>query len=89
MTFASAYRLVWDLAPGAPSNLPAAASSWEAYGSMVYFSFVTLTSVGYGDIVPVHLAARALSNLEAIVGQRYLATLLARLVTLELDQRPR
>lgn len=55
---------------------------------MVYFSFVTLTSVGYGDIVPVNPIARALSNLEAIPGPLYLATLLARLVTLELDQRP-
>jgi hypothetical protein len=35
-----------------------------------YFSFVTLTSVGYGDVVPVHPCARSLANVEAIIGQR-------------------
>jgi hypothetical protein len=52
--------------------------------SVYYLSFVTLTSTGYGDIVPVHPVARSLCNIESIVGQLYPATLLARLVTLEL-----
>ena len=52
--------------------------------SLFYFSFVTLTSTGYGDIVPVHPLARSLCNLECIIGQLYPATILARLVTLEL-----
>jgi Ion channel len=56
-------------------------------GNLIYFSFVTLTSVGYGDIVPVHPYARGLANVEAIIGQLYPATLLARLVTLELERR--
>jgi hypothetical protein len=51
---------------------------------LFYLSFVTLTSTGYGDIVPVHPVARSLCNIEAIVGQLYPATLLARLVTLDL-----
>ena len=55
--------------------------------NLIYFSFVTLTSVGYGDIVPVHPFARGLANVEAIIGQLYPATLLARLVTLELEHR--
>jgi hypothetical protein len=55
--------------------------------SLVYFSFVTLTSTGYGDIVPVHPIARSLCNMETIIGQLYPATLLARLVTLELAHR--
>ena len=54
-----------------------------------YFSFVTLTSVGYGDVVPVHRCARSLANVEAIIGQLYPATLLARLVTLEIADRRR
>jgi len=54
---------------------------------LVYFSFVTLTSTGYGDIVPVNPIARSLCNVEAIIGQLYPATLLARLVTLELANR--
>ena len=52
--------------------------------SLFYFSFVTLTSTGYGDIVPMHPLARSLCNLECIIGQLYPATILARLVTLEL-----
>jgi hypothetical protein len=51
---------------------------------LFYLSFVTLTTTGYGDIVPLHPLARSLCNVEAIVGQLYPATLLARLVTLEL-----
>ena len=54
--------------------------------TVFYLSFVTLTSTGYGDIVPVHPIARSLSNIESIVGQLYPATLLARLVTLEIRQ---
>jgi hypothetical protein len=53
-------------------------------GSILYLSFVTLTSTGYGDIVPVHPLARSVCNLESVIGQLFPATLLARLVTLEL-----
>jgi hypothetical protein len=49
----------------------------------VYFSFVTLTTAGYGDITPVARAARSLSNLEALIGQLYPAIVLARLVSLQ------
>src|SRR3954452_10665702 len=52
--------------------------------ALFYLSFVTLTSTGYGDIIPVHPLARSLCNIESIVGQLYPATLLARLVTLEM-----
>ena len=54
---------------------------------MIYFSFVTLTTVGYGDIVPIHPVARSLCNLELIIGQLYPATLLARMVSLEIEAR--
>ena len=52
--------------------------------ALFYMSFVTLTSTGYGDIIPVHPLARSLCNIESVVGQLYPATLLARLVTLEM-----
>jgi len=45
--------------------------------ALFYMSFVTLTSTGYGDIVPLH---RSLCNIETVIGQLYPATLLARLV---------
>ena len=55
--------------------------------SVSYLSFVTLTSTGFGDIVPVHPIARSLCNIGRIIGQLYPATLLARLVTLEMRER--
>jgi hypothetical protein len=54
---------------------------------MVYFSLSTLTTTGYGDIVPVHPLARSLANLESLLGQLFPAIFLARLVTLEVADR--
>jgi hypothetical protein len=48
----------------------------------LYFSLVTLSTVGYGDIIPLTASARGLAALEGIVGQFYLAVLIARLVGL-------
>jgi hypothetical protein len=45
-----------------------------------YFSFMTLTTVGYGDIVPAKAAARGLAIVESIVGQFYIAVLIAELI---------
>jgi hypothetical protein len=47
---------------------------------MLYFSFATLTTVGYGDILPAHPIARILAMMETIVGQFYMAVLVATLV---------
>ena len=47
---------------------------------MIYFSFITLTTLGYGDITPVSRMAKNLALLEAVWGQTYLAVLVARLV---------
>jgi hypothetical protein len=86
--FVGLYGLTDLLDPGAISGLTEA--QYSRFGSdLIYFSFVTLTSTGYGDILPVHPLARSLSNCEAIIGQLYPATLLARLVTLELESRRR
>jgi hypothetical protein len=69
-----------------PESLKGVAFKDDAHlaNELFYLSFVTLTSTGFGDIVPVHPLARSLCNIEGIVGQLYPATLLARLVTLEL-----
>jgi hypothetical protein len=47
---------------------------------MAYFSLITITTVGYGDITPQSELARSLANLEAIIGQVYLTVLVARLI---------
>ena len=80
--FASIYSLIAKVnGDFFAQNLAATASR------TLYFSFTTLTTVGYGDITPLHPLARNLANLEAIIGQLYPATLLARLVSLEIEHR--
>lgn len=54
---------------------------------VVYFSFVTLTTVGYGDMAPSAPTIRSLAVLEALIGQIYLTVTLARLVSMELAER--
>ena len=87
LVFVSFYCFVALRAPNAFTGLPPLHDDLAVAANLIYFSFVTLTSVGYGDIVPLHPFARGLANVEAIIGQLYPATLLARLVTLELEQR--
>ena len=55
----------------------------------LYFSFTSLTTMGYGDITPVHPLARSLANLEALIGQLYPAILIARLVSMEIESSAR
>jgi len=81
--WAEAYELVALWHPGAFTG------TVHGSGSLpwTYYSFVTLTTMGYGDIMPVHPLARAIAVLEALTGQLYLAIMLARLVSLELQSR--
>jgi hypothetical protein len=86
---AAVYRVIWDFDPAAFGGIAPGATPGQATGILVYFSFVTLTTTGYGDIFPVNAFARGIVNLEGIIGQLYPATLLARFVTLELEARRR
>jgi voltage-gated potassium channel Kch len=87
LAFANAYELIERLRPGAFHLPHAPASSAELTTALAYFSFVTLTTVGYGDTLPVHPAARSAAVLEALVGQLFPAILIARLVAMELASR--
>ena len=87
--FAAAYSLVWELNPGAFANLVPRMGDPEEVATMLYFSFTTLTTTGYGDIVPIDPFARSLANLESVIGSFYLAITVARLVTMELADRHR
>jgi hypothetical protein len=85
--FAAAYGLIWELSPGAFANLVVQGGGPEEIGSMLYFSFTTLTTTGYGDIVAVDPFARSLANFESVLGQFFIAITVARLVTMELADR--
>jgi hypothetical protein len=88
LAFVSLFMLVGLLVPNAFNGL-VFEDNEKLASNLIYFSFVTLTSTGYGDIYPVHPIARSLCNLETIIGQLYPATLLARLVSLEIAGRRR
>lgn len=89
MTWAFAYQLFVEQAPDAihfEAPLAYAAASREP-NDLIYFSFVTLTTVGYGDVRPVHPAVRSLAVAEALVGQLYLAILIASLVGMAIQAK--
>lgn len=80
------YTMLELLKPGSIS-IPAGVSEFGADGTpltvwSVYFSFVTLTTLGYGDVTPVTIGAGMIASAEAVVGQLYIAVLIARLVGL-------
>jgi Ion channel len=79
LIFAFLYRVALLLDPHAfGSNVPV---TTEAASQCVYFSFVSLTTTGYGDITPLNPLVRSAANLESVIGTLFPATLLARLVT--------
>jgi hypothetical protein len=81
--FANAYELVELLRPGSFGGATVA----RGWGGFLYFSQVTLFTVGYGDITPVAAGVRSLAMLEGMIGQLFPAILLARLVALEIEDR--
>ena len=79
-TFAIAYHAINDNAAAA-FNLPYGDAGFD-FADALFFSFVTLTTLGYGDIHPVVPLARSLAMLEAIGGVLYLAIIISRFVSL-------
>jgi len=87
-TWAFAYQLLVQNVPGAIQFEPPMANMILRQPShLIYLSFITLTTVGYGDVHPVHPAARSLAVAEALVGQLYLAILIGALVGMALKAR--
>jgi hypothetical protein len=88
LCFSLAYDLIEYVHPGS-FTLPLGGTQGmqTRSASFLYFSVVTLTTVGFGDIAAVHPVARSLVMVEALVGTLYPAILLARLVTLQLEMR--
>ena len=79
------YLMVSELVPGSFNGL--ASSTWdETFPELVYFSFTTITTLGYGDISPSAPLTRFLALAEAIVGQFYIAVLVASLVGIRISR---
>ncbi len=84
LAFGHLYVIVETLYPGSfggidPARFRAGSAEWGRF-QLTYFSFATLTTVGYGDITPARDGARGLVMVEAIMGQFYLAALVAELI---------
>jgi voltage-gated potassium channel Kch len=91
MAWMVAYLLVDEFSHGTAfaftSGGPDSAHVMSGF-TAIYFSFITLTTVGYGDIVPVSTVARMLTSTEAMTGTLFMAVLIARLVSLYSTQPP-
>lgn len=77
--FAEFYQLLHGYDPSSFSGVEQQqghALSWR----FLYFSFVTLTTLGYGDVLPLNIYAQTLTVMETVIGQFYLAILVAALV---------
>jgi hypothetical protein len=81
--WASIFTVIEIIHPGSFKMPENSASEMSHF---IYYSFVTLTTLGYGDITPVSSTARSFSILEAIFGQLYIAILVSRLVGVNISQ---
>ena len=80
LLFAFLYALLASMIPNAfNGNIGSGGDDMQAF---VYFSIVTLTTLGYGDITPNVAQAMTLAYIEALIGQLYVAILIARLVSM-------
>jgi len=78
IAFGFLYSFIEIIHPGAITyNKPESA---DISGDMIYFSFVTLTTVGFGDILPVYKIAKVIVMIESVLGVLYIAIMIGRLV---------
>ena len=88
LAFGVIFRLIETLAPSSCRGIDPGETADQLAADLLYFSIITLSTTGFGDIVPVHRMARSMASLEAIAGQLYIATVLARLITLQQTDKP-
>ena len=87
LIWAVAYTLIEIAQPGSFDGLAytGGAGGWNP--SWIYFSFVTMTTLGYGDLLPIGSTARMFAYLQAVFGQFYIAVLVAGLVSAYISAR--
>lgn len=88
LVFAFLYDAIERLAPGSFNFATAGARGTTLNDPMAYFSFTTLTTLGYGDVTPQTPLTQSLANVEALIGQLFPAILISRLVALEIMPHP-
>lgn len=92
IVWGAAYSVLEVSQPGSFDTTPAMAEALKSPKTrgpaLIYYSFVTMATVGYGDITPLSASARTLSWLQAMTGQFYIAVLVAFLVGIHVARRP-
>ena len=78
-----------SMASNAGTTLSHIERTVDLFPPLLYFSFTTLTTLGFGDLYPISAAARALTILEAVAGQMYLVVMVALLVGMFASERMR
>jgi hypothetical protein len=89
LMWAAAYAFIAQVVPDPFSVATDVGGSEAIIARFVYFSFLTLTTVGFGDITAVHPLARTLVTIEALIGQLYPAIIIGDLVSSALANRPK
>ena len=87
--FAYLYQVIAEVIPAAFSGLTFRGADRIALSPFLYYSLMSLTTLGLGDITPINPLARSLVMLEALVGQLFPVILIARIVTMEIAYRER
>jgi hypothetical protein len=89
MTFGSLYDLIETLHPGSfVINVDVGELVKVRWRTLIYFSFMTLTTIGFGDITPVTAQAQSLAAMEGVIGVLYVAVLIARVVGIYARRMP-
>lgn len=83
--FSFMYSTIYEFDPGAFKGLDETTVGHDKFS---YFSFVTLTTLGYGDVTPVSRMGETVATVQAVIGQLYLTVLVARLVGMQISQQP-
>ena len=83
VAFGMAFLLIELLQPSSFTGLPTGGVQRELEHALLYFSFVSITTMGYGGILPVSVLARSIASIEGVFGTLYLAVMIARLVSLQ------
>lgn len=83
IVYAWVYTLVEALLPGSFSSVVSSAQHPTLFSQFLYFSFVTMSTLGYGDLIPTGALAKSLVIFQGIIGLLYPVVLIARLVSME------
>lgn len=87
--YAYLYTIIEAVAPGSFAETGPTQSYPDLFAQFLYFSFVTLTTLGYGDLIPTASIAKSLVIFQGMIGMLYPVVMIARLISLEVSTRVR